>query len=275
MKLTTAIAGTLLMLTTSLTASFATDKNACGEERQLVTALYRQISAAEEELAAAKTNRNVSVISNTAMALIAGGVALSNSSLITEDPGAKKVYSVISATMASAALFNFHVAQSEISLLEEMLAKTKEQVEQREADIQNGLCYSDMAESSANRGVQETYKTLLLAKQKLESSIFALAKNIGNTARNGSTWVTVGGDLMAAVMFGVMKNPTISQSKHGYALAAGILVTSLSVIGTQALVNAPALYLSLNEARALLEQAQNAYERLEAQESLLKAIIYE
>jgi len=132
-----------------------------------------------------------------------------------------------------------------------------------------------MAESSANRGVQETYKTLLLAKQKLESSIFALAKNIGNTARNGSTWVTVGGDLMAAVMFGVMKNPTISQSKHGYALAAGILVTSLSVIGTQALVNAPALYLSLNEARALLEQAQNAYERLEAQESLLKAIIYE
>ena len=52
MKLTTAIAGTLLMLTTSLTASFATDKNACGEERQLVTALYRQISA-QDRLAAA------------------------------------------------------------------------------------------------------------------------------------------------------------------------------------------------------------------------------
>lgn len=182
-------------LTLSSIPSFA-NTAACTQDKAVIETLRQQIATGEKQMSQLRANRTSNALTSVPSTLI---FTVATLMAIGEH---KEVGFMTAVAVGSAATtgYNLYASTSQINQIDQMVEDAKANLDEREKQVEEGNCFPE-TEGSADQALIELQK----ARVNLAAASQTLANEIGSSALNGSTYVSVGSIIALATGAAIIK----------------------------------------------------------------------
>jgi hypothetical protein len=237
----------------------------CDLEKSTINSLKGQLNVIESQLNDAKVNRNASAV-NAIGSLIT--IATLTKGSFGLDSGSFKLIAGTATAMTALNGYNIYLRQQDVSFYQDLSESVKKMLAEKDAQIQNGTCVSEIVKKSSNEKAKDILKNLIVINSKLQSDVQNLEKEIGSNS-NLSKVVNVGASIILVAGTGLLQIQSQGPAMIGMGLS--IIGTALNT-GSQAIA-LPSLIMTAKEAKAILAQIKSEQNKLAAQELLMREVL--